>query len=182
MHLISLITQGFILKHLLQHVLLPNQTYFLVKQKKYVMGLDFIHHDWLILVGRGWKVTRICVGSEQSVFRVEAMRQGGVAERYCGGKMKLSRLLFDCVWFTGPSLPSSWLFYNVVSLSPYLSSFSFPLSFHTSLHFKGWMICLFTKLLPNVQVDVTLIYKQVTQECLYGVSTKIIVVFFFILF
>lgn len=65
------------------------------------------------------------MASKRSVFRVEAMRQGGVAEWYCGGKMKLSRLLFDCVWFTGPSLPSSWLFYNVVSLSPCLS-FAFP--------------------------------------------------------
>lgn len=147
MHLISLITQGFIKAFFTTHFtsksdLFPGETGYSAEK----ICLDFIHHDRVILVGRGWKVTGICVASEQSVFRVEAMRQGGVAEQYCGEKMKLSRLLFDCVWFTGLSLPSSWLFYNVVSLSlsPYLS-FAFPfLSLFTLLSIlkAGWFVYL----------------------------------------
>ncbi len=93
------------------------------------------------------------------------MRQGGVAEQDCGGKMKPSRLSFGCVVYWGV-LALLWAVLQCCfSLSKLILCFPLPLSFHSQLHKSHDSLTV-----SHCACKLTLIYKLVTQEHLHGVS------------
>lgn len=119
----------------------------------------------------------------------EVWQSGIVVERWSCHVCRLA------VWFTGASLPSSGLFYNVVSLSPNLS-FAFPfLSLSTLLsilkmEWSAYLLgCCVANLWPHDSLNVShcacklaLIYKLVTRAFAWSQFYFICFFFFFLVY